>query len=123
MSLQNGTYKKISNYEYDYMISDQVHRVVIGKNKTDNWKIIDESDNEDVWFHVDDSASSHVIVRNCNEKKLDKKIIKFAAIQCKQNSKMKNIKKVPIIYTKVKNLTKGKYAGSVICSESKTIKV
>lgn len=121
--LQNGFYKKVNEREYDYMIDNKVHRVVIGKDKHDNWKIIDESCEEDLWFHVDKGPSSHVIIRGCDGEKLNKKLIKFAAMQCKFHSKMKKIKKVPVIYAKIKNLQKGTYDGSVICKDSKVIKV
>ena len=45
---------KIDNYEYD---------IIIGQKDLENWQIIDESDEFDLWFHIDNLPSSHVIIR------------------------------------------------------------
>ncbi len=34
----------------------------IGQNAKENWSLIDNSDPEDLWFHLDNLPSGHVIV-------------------------------------------------------------
>jgi|SaaInlStandDraft_6_1057023.scaffolds.fasta_scaffold312180_1 predicted ribosome quality control (RQC) complex YloA/Tae2 family protein len=107
---------KIDNYEYD---------IIIGQKDLENWQIIDESDEFDLWFHIDNLPSSHVIIRQHMKKGQDinyfNEIITLAADYCKQNSKYKN-KKNKIIYTNIGNLKKGKEVGSVLILNAKLVK-
>lgn len=99
----------------------------IGKNAYDNFKIIDISKPNDLWFHINNISSCHVIA-NISELEyefLTKKqlltIIKKGALLCKQNtSKVKGEKKIEIIYTQVKNLVKiPQEEGSVLTKNTK----
>jgi len=88
----------------------------IGTSAKDNWDIIDNSEDEWLWFHLDDLPSPHVII-NSSLKDLKKKnnhlhLLKYAAILCKQNSKYKS-EKVDIIWTQVSNLKKTSITGEV----------
>lgn len=125
-TLMNYSYEKQDNNTYVYMCNNKAYKVIIGKNKHDNWKIIDESNSNDVWFHVDDHPSSHVIIRIDDPKdisKLDKKLIKFAAIKCKENSKVNSVRKLTIVYSRIIDIEKGEYTGQVIAHVKKTINV
>jgi predicted ribosome quality control (RQC) complex YloA/Tae2 family protein len=98
----------------------------IGKNAQDNFDIIDAADPDDLWFHVENQASCHVIANIANEdlnKKAIQTIIKRGALICKQNSTFKSVKNLSIIYTKIKNVQKTDTVGSVILESSKTIQV
>ena len=99
----------------------------IGKNAYDNFKIIDISKPNDLWFHINNISSCHVIA-NISEPEyefLTKKqfltIIKKGALLCKQNTtKVKEEKKIEIIYTQVKNLVKiPQEEGSVLTKNTK----
>lgn len=37
-------------------------KVVIGKNKNENIKIIQSSESDDLWFHLKDYPSCHIVV-------------------------------------------------------------
>ncbi len=92
------------------------YNILIGKNKDENWKLIDEANENDYWFHLNNYPSCHVILKINNEKidkKVDKKVLKFCALECKKNSKYNN-QKITICYTKIKNIKKGNNIGSVI---------
>ena len=85
----------------------------IGKNASDNFRIIDIVKETDIWFHMNNSSSCHVVVclPEKEEEFLTKKqlmtIIKKGALLCKQNtSKLRQEKKIEIIYTQVKNVVK-----------------
>ena len=100
---------------------------VIGTSAKDNWEIIDNSESDWLWFHLDDLPSPHVIIKS-NLKDLKKfnnyiHLLKYAAILCKENSKYKS-EKVDIIWTSVNNLTKTKTPGEVIVKgNSKRFKI
>jgi len=99
----------------------------VGKNCKHNWSLIDSAQPDDIWFHVDSYASSHVII-NLNGIssddfiKANKNIIRECAITCKSKSKAKDEKKVKIIYTVISNIKKGKDTGSVIILDLNKIK-
>jgi predicted ribosome quality control (RQC) complex YloA/Tae2 family protein len=40
--------------------------ICIGKSAKENWKLIDDSMPNDIWFHLDDVPSSHVILKTSN---------------------------------------------------------
>ena len=97
----------------------------IGKNAQDNFNIIDESNPNDIWFHVEDRPSNHVIAKippNINiDKKMEKYIIKQGAILCKQYSKCKSESNVPIVFTKIHNVKKTSIIGSVETIDTKIL--
>jgi predicted ribosome quality control (RQC) complex YloA/Tae2 family protein len=97
----------------------------IGKNQNENFTIIDKASLDDLWFHAKDESSCHVVCKipdDLNKKDL-RYIIKIGAIICKNNTnKLKSIKGVEIIYTKIKNITKTDVEGCVFAENTKVIK-
>ncbi len=96
---------------------------LIGKNQQDNFNIIDMAKPTDLWFHLDDYPSCHVIAKVpeiINKKDL-KYIIKRGALICKQHSNYKSIKDLNIIYTCIKNVKKTSIIGSVTTTNTKII--
>lgn len=96
----------------------------VGKNKFDNFTIIDNAKENDLWFHIDDQASCHVVasvndLQLCNKKLLP--IIKQGALLCKKNSKYKSNKDISIVYTKIKSVIKTEIIGTVNLLENKII--
>lgn len=98
----------------------------IGKNKEENFEIIDQADLDDIWFHVNEFPSCHVIASlkdvNYNKKELYK-IIKYGAVLCKKYSKYASVKNLDIIYTKIKNVKKTDIIGTVETSNTKIITI
>jgi predicted ribosome quality control (RQC) complex YloA/Tae2 family protein len=89
-------------------------KIYIGENASDNWKIIDNSNHFDIWFHLLGSPSSHVILHLPDKHfKCDSKALLYCANLVKHKSKLKMEKKVPVIYTFISNIKKGKEIGSV----------
>ena len=95
--------------------------IIVGKNAIDNWKILDEANIYDTWFHLDKFSSAYVIVNQYIDD-MDKETIYKAANLCKEKSKYKNMRNVSIIYTFVKNLKKGSEIGEVIIKSRKKCK-
>lgn len=101
--------KTISYQNCDYIIW-------IGQNSKDNWEIIDNASDHDIWFHLEEFASPHVILRMTEDIKLKavpKWLLIECAIACKQKSSQKKMNKVTIIYTNIKNVKKAEKVGSV----------
>src|SRR5437016_4944551 len=100
---------------------------IIGENAQDNWDLITASNQNDLWFHLQDHPSPHVVlkmptVKNA-EKKISKQSIIHCAVECKNYSKFKDDRnKISIIYTEIKNITKGDKPGSVI-TKKQTLRI
>lgn len=113
--------------EYIYIpkLSNTV-KYTIGTNAKDNFDIIDKSNINDIWFHVDDKPSCHVIctfpetINKLNKKTLNQ-IIKQGAIICKKYSKYSLEENLSIVYTRIQYVRKTEIIGSVNISNSKTI--
>ena len=99
-------------------------KFVLGKNSTENFQLIDmaKEENENYWwFHLDNMPSGHCVIYSENP---NKNQIKMAGLFVKENSKAKYFKKVPIIYTQLKNVKKTKTIGEVILKgNTKMIKI
>lgn len=96
----------------------------IGKNKNDNFDVIDMGSSNDYWFHAKDESSCHVISvipDDINKDEL-RYIIKVGALLCKNNTnKLKSISNIEIIYTKIKNILKTETPGRVLTQNTKVI--
>jgi len=81
--------------------------IYFGKNNKQNDYLISKIANgEDLWFHVLNCPSSHVILKVKKDKPPTKEVLEFCAKLAKDNSKAKFSGKTPIIMTKRKNLKK-----------------
>lgn len=96
----------------------------IGKSQEENFSVIDKGNPDDLWFHAADISSCHVVCEvpdDINKKEL-RYIITTGALLCKNNTnKLKSIKNVNIIYTKISNVIKTDVPGCVLTNNTKTI--
>lgn len=100
------------------------YTILVGKDKHDNERLIDDATENDVWFHVADYPSSHVILKNdANDSLRDipKQVIKRCACLCKSHSSVSSMDKCEIIYTQIKNVTKTDVVGQVIPENTKKV--
>lgn len=105
-----------------FCFNNETYTILIGKNKIDNNDLIDEADKKDIWFHVQDMPSCHVLLKhNINVKKYPQQVIKRCAYLCKIHSKAKTLHKCNIIYTTISNITKTNHMGEVVANNLKTI--
>ena len=96
----------------------------IGQNKVDNFAIIDESICTDIWFHVSNMPSCHVILKTTEKmSNIPHQVIKRCAYLCKINSKAKTQSKCTISYTTINNVTKTDIVGQVEVKNCKSVSV
>jgi predicted ribosome quality control (RQC) complex YloA/Tae2 family protein len=112
----------MKEYQFESIYDDCTYTIRVGETAQDNWNLIDESKQNDVWFHVDNVSSCHVVLTVGEIKKPHKSVINYCAALCKAGSKLKNNKNVKIIYTEIKNIKKGDRPGSVITKNIKNAK-
>ena len=88
--------------------------IKIGENAKDNDNIIKESKETDVWFHISNLPSCHVIIECSKEHPINKQMIAHCANLTKENGKYKNISKIKINYTEIKNVKRTLVPGKVM---------
>ena len=105
-------------------IEEDYGTILIGENKNENWQIIDESAKNDIWFHIENFPSCHVIFSAKDGYIVSKKDIKYIANICKIHTKKCSfLKNTRVNYTEIKNIRKGHEIGSVIMKKFNTVKV
>ena len=98
------------------------YEIFIGRNKQENWDIIDKSNQTDIWFHVANASSSHIFLKTEEPiNKIPKQVITRCACLCKSYSSSASVKKCEIIYTTISNIQKGEHVGEVITQNTKKI--
>ena len=99
----------------------------IGENEKENEKVIDEGEEEDLWFHNGKESSCHVLCKMPKEKiarEMRKRIIRKGAELCKYHTKKTRHEHLTeIIYTKINNVKKTNIPGRVIAENVKRIHV
>lgn len=81
----------------------------VGKNARENWNLIDNAEDYDIWIHLHDFPSSHVIIETLEE--LDETYIQYGCMLCKKYSKYRYKEKVRISILQKKYVQKGKKTG------------
>jgi predicted ribosome quality control (RQC) complex YloA/Tae2 family protein len=95
-----------------------------GKSAKGNDKLLDESSPNDIWFHVADAPSAHIILSNPTGlaiNKIPRQVIKRCACICKASAKLST--KCAIIYTERANVEKTEILGRVTTTNVRTIQI
>ena len=94
----------------------------VGKNAQDNWYIIDHSVAGDIWIHIHNHPSPHVIIEKTKE--IEDDHIIYACELCKEKSKLKDKRGVKFDILDRKFIKKGKTKGEVkLLEKPKIVKV
>lgn len=118
-SFKSKNEKALKPMEYE---STEGYKIFVGRNNVMNDKLtLKTAKNYDLWFHVKDTAGSHVVVQNDGREFTDK-VIREAALLASYNSKAGHSSNVPVDYTIIKNVKKpvGAKPGMVIYDDYKT---
>ncbi len=89
----------------------------VGRNAKENWQLISQMEQYDIWFHLNNQSSPYVILEIRNNSEPSYEELLEGAKLCKQYSKAKNDKSVEVIYCPISNLKKGKELGQVILNK------
>ena len=90
----------------------------VGQSAKENWELLNKADQTYIWFHLNSFSSPYVImcssINNLEEliKVLEdvssiNQFLFYGAKLCKENSKYKNLKDIKVMYTDIKNVSKG----------------
>jgi len=84
----------------------------IGKNAKHNWDLLEQSEPQDMWVHINDYPSCYVIIKNYQNIKSEH--IEHACKLCYEKSKNKIpnfLKRISFCYLECKYIKKGKSTG------------
>ena len=98
----------------------------IGGSAKENWNLIDSSKQNDIWFHLEHVSSPHVVLQipsDIDLTNISKQTLIHCAVECKNYSKYKGVKKINVIYTEIKNVKKTDVEGSVTTKKTRTLLV
>ena len=101
--------------------NNKEYEVLIGKNKFENQELIKTSYSNDIWFHLNNYPSCHIVLKSGDDKIPKKYLINIA--RKFQNHKKDLPKKYEVIYTNIKNIKLTDIIGTVIPQNSKIIKI
>lgn len=109
-----------------FVFKNMEYTIYVGQNKTENWNLIDSAGTIDVWFHISDIASCHVVLKNTNNIRLrdiPRQVIKRCAYLCKINSSIivKSMSKCNVIYAPISEVVKTDIVGQVSVTNYKTV--
>ena len=102
--------------------SSEGYQILVGKNNRQNdYLTLRLADNDDIWMHTKDIPGSHVIVKCAGHEPSDQTLFE-AAVLAAYYSKARMSAKVPVDYTKRKNVKKpgGAKPGMVIYETNNT---
>ena len=105
---------KHETFEYDGI----VYNIKIGRSAAENTELVQNANKSDIWFHLSDSPSCHVVLET-NVSKVPKQVISRCAYLCKMHSKTSHNCKV--IYTQIVNVKITRTPGQVITTNCKTV--
>ena len=97
----------------------------IGNNAEENWKLLDDSKEHHIFFHLSSFPSCYVILELeeiVEDLFILNKTLELAALECKLNTKYKNLKHIKVDYCPVSNVIKGKNVGEVYYKSNKKVK-
>jgi predicted ribosome quality control (RQC) complex YloA/Tae2 family protein len=105
-----------------FIYDNNEYIIQIGKNKNENWELIDNASNTDVWFHIEGQASCHVVLKNEDLiKNIPRQVIKRCAYLCKINSAAKTMSKCNVNYAPILSVIKTDIVGQVNVQSCKTV--
>lgn len=117
---KNNKNKKLAPRKFK---SSEGFDIFVGRNNVQNDLLtLKTARNYDLWFHVKDTAGSHVVVTAIKDKPFTDKLIRQAAMLAAANSKAASSSNVAVDYTIVKNVHKpnGAKPGMVIYDDYNT---
>lgn len=88
--------------------------IKIGQNKDENDKLVANSKQTDLWFHLANLPSCHVILESDNDNQATREMIIYAAQLTKQNTKYRDHSKIIVNYIQVKYVRRTEEPGLVV---------
>ena len=104
----------------------------VGQSAKENWELLSKADQTYIWFHLNSFSSPYVImcssidnleqlIKNSENGLSVNQFLIYGAELCKENSKYKHLKDIKIMYTNIKNVSKGEKEGEALIKGKRQI--
>jgi|Laugrespbdmm15sn_2_1035079.scaffolds.fasta_scaffold00085_2 predicted ribosome quality control (RQC) complex YloA/Tae2 family protein len=110
--------KKVSIYVEE---NDKTYDLLIGQTQRENDQILRACEQNDTWFHLENTSSPHFILQNGGENIPKRYLNQIAGLFTEYKNNLS--KRYRVIYTELKNVKLTKTPGQVLTSKTKTIKI
>jgi predicted ribosome quality control (RQC) complex YloA/Tae2 family protein len=104
----------------DIYIENKVFKIIIGRNANENDMIIKSSHPLDLWFHLSNVPSAHLVLKNKGERISKRYLNTIAGMLFEYNNKA--LRTTNVIYTEIRNVKRTDVPGRVITKHTQTIK-
>jgi predicted ribosome quality control (RQC) complex YloA/Tae2 family protein len=101
-------------------IEEKSYEIVIGGNAKENDQIIKESHPMDLWFHLSNVPSAHLVLKSKGDK-IPRRYINEISVMLFENNK-KYMTNTNVIYTEIRNVKRTDVPGCVITKKVETIR-
>lgn len=101
-------------------IKDKCYEIVIGQNAKENDVLIKESHPMDLWFHLSNVPSAHLVLRSKGDK-IPRRYINEVSGMLFENNK-KYMGNTNVIYTEIRNVKRTDVPGCVITRKVEIIR-
>lgn len=101
---------------------------VIGKSPDENTRIVENSEPDDIWFHIANTSSAHLVLKNDNKESIENLrkngvIYQMARALKMSHSKLRKMRDIEVNYTYIKNVTTTSTPGLVTIKKYKSVRV
>ena len=93
----------------------------LGETAKENWKLLDDSNDFDVFFHLASYPSGYVILEYRDGLPTQKEIIEGANL-CKVHTKYRNLKNLKVDFCFCSNVAKGDTVGQAVFISNRKVK-
>jgi predicted ribosome quality control (RQC) complex YloA/Tae2 family protein len=101
-------------------IEEKCYEIVMGENARENDMIIKNGHPMDLWFHLSNVPSAHLVIKNRGDK-IPRRYINEISSMLFENNK-KYMKNTNVIYTEIRNVKRTDVPGRVITKKVETIR-
>lgn len=95
----------------------------IGRSAIENDTLLDKSDPDDLWFHLQAFPSCHVILKYNPDSKFTNEMIRYCCKITKDHTKYKNVPNIKVEYIELKYIRKTNILGTVILTKKPKVVV
>ena len=109
------------NYRKMKTVKIDDYTIVIGGNAQENDELVKGSAPNDIWLHLENMSSAHIVIRT-DDKEVPKRVINMAASLYSQYCPKKVMGRYNVIWTEIKNVKSTKTKGCVVPSKTRRIR-
>jgi len=97
------------------------YTVIIGENAKENDELVKESAPNDIWLHLENMSSAHIVIKT-EDKEPPKRVINMAASLFSRYCCKKVTGRYNVIWTEIKNVKTTNTVGCVVPKKIRTIR-